>query len=92
MDQVSKLRMNLEKQESLIKLGILTTAAILCKWEWFFFFPVLSVCTLPNLILSHCDVACKEGRNIQLSLYKFLITSILSSDENNAVFVGIDSH
>ncbi|EAA06273.4 AGAP000434-PA [Anopheles gambiae str. PEST] len=29
MDQVSKLRMNLEKQESLIKLGILTTAAIL---------------------------------------------------------------
>uniref|UniRef100_A0A182SYJ8 Dolichyl-diphosphooligosaccharide--protein glycosyltransferase subunit STT3A n=1 Tax=Anopheles maculatus TaxID=74869 RepID=A0A182SYJ8_9DIPT len=29
MDQVTKLRMNLEKQESLIKLGILTTAAIL---------------------------------------------------------------
>uniref|UniRef100_A0A182RMW2 Dolichyl-diphosphooligosaccharide--protein glycosyltransferase subunit STT3A n=1 Tax=Anopheles funestus TaxID=62324 RepID=A0A182RMW2_ANOFN len=29
MDQVTKLRLNLEKQESLIKLGILTTAAIL---------------------------------------------------------------
>uniref|UniRef100_A0A182R198 Dolichyl-diphosphooligosaccharide--protein glycosyltransferase subunit STT3A n=1 Tax=Anopheles farauti TaxID=69004 RepID=A0A182R198_9DIPT len=29
MDQVTKLRMNLEKQESLIKLAILTTAAIL---------------------------------------------------------------
>uniref|UniRef100_A0A182IY80 Dolichyl-diphosphooligosaccharide--protein glycosyltransferase subunit STT3A n=2 Tax=Anopheles atroparvus TaxID=41427 RepID=A0A182IY80_ANOAO len=29
MEQVTKLRMNFEKQESLIKLGILTTAAIL---------------------------------------------------------------
>ncbi|XP_055631193.1 dolichyl-diphosphooligosaccharide--protein glycosyltransferase subunit STT3A [Toxorhynchites rutilus septentrionalis] len=29
MENVSKLRMNLEKQESLVKLGILTTAAIL---------------------------------------------------------------
>uniref|UniRef100_A0A8D8KFZ4 (northern house mosquito) hypothetical protein n=1 Tax=Culex pipiens TaxID=7175 RepID=A0A8D8KFZ4_CULPI len=31
MEHVSKLRMNLEKQESLVKLGILTTAAILCE-------------------------------------------------------------